>query len=128
MENASKALIIVGGVLITVLIISLAMYVLTSARGVASASEERLSASQKMAFNRFFEYYPDQIKGIDVYNIIGKIEDIQYDSSSIGKVDYIGPTKDMVDDTDEFLVMYNYSYSDTNNDGLIDEVRITSGS
>ncbi|MBR4110900.1 MAG: hypothetical protein IKK43_04365 [Clostridia bacterium] len=125
MDNASKALIMVGGVLITVLVISLAMYMLTSARGVADASDKRLLDSQKVAFNSFFEYYPSQIRGIDVYNIIGKIEDINKDGSSLGTVTYNKDdvNKEMVDDTPEFLHKYSYTYGFTN--GLVSNVTFT---
>ena len=41
MDNASKALIMAGGILIAVLVISVSIYVITSARGVAKISNER---------------------------------------------------------------------------------------
>lgn len=126
MENASKALIMVGGVLITVLVISLAMYMITSARGVADASEKRLLDSQKVAFNSFFEYYPNEIRGIDVYNIIGKIDDINDDISALGNVTYNNGTvtKAMVTQTEDFDDKYQYSYEYDSN-GLVKSVTFT---
>lgn len=122
MENASKALIMIGGILITVMVISLCMYVLTSARGVANASETRLRVSQVEGFNRFFVNYPNEITGLDVYNIIGKIEDINNTASSLGVVTYGGETKTNVTETVDFSKEYSYTYSDKNGDGLIDYV------
>lgn len=125
MDNASKALIMVGGVLITVMIISLAMYLFTGARGVADASEQRLMTSQVEGFNRFFVNYPPEITGIDVYNIIGKIEDIANDTSALGTVNYTGASKADVTLTENFTDKYSYEYSDTDGNGLIDMVEFS---
>lgn len=123
MENASKALIMVGGILITVMVISLCMYLFTSARGVADASEKRLQVSQIEGFNRFFVNYPNEITGLDVYNIIGKCEDINATASSLGTVSVKGEDKANVTATVDFWKKYRYEYEDTDGDGLIDEVR-----
>lgn len=140
MDNASKALVIVGGILISVMIISLAMFVLASARGVSKASEERVTASQKLAFNRFFEYYGSTIEAIDAYNILGKIDDIRNDAYAIGKVSLTVDSVEItdIDETHEWVeikvdssgkqkiepITYSYSYFDYNNDGIIDTVSI----
>ena len=121
MDNASKALIMVGGILITVMVISLAMYLITGARGVADASERRLMVTQIEGFNRFFVNYPPEITGLDVYNIIGKIEDISA-TASLPDVSYSGAIKSDVEDTVNFTLKYKYSYSDTDGNGYIDTV------
>ncbi len=126
MENASKALIMAGGILITVMVISLCMYLFTSARGVADASEKRLQVSQIEGFNRFFVNYPNKITGLDVYNIIGKCEDINNTASSLGTVTWSGATKADVKETENFIKKkYRYEYEDTDGDGLIDVVQFT---
>lgn len=121
MDNASKALIMVGGVLITVLVISLAMYLITGARGVADASEKRFIVTQIEGFNRFFVNYPPEITGLDVYNIIGKIEDISA-TTSLPDVNYSGANKADVTLTEDFTDTYKYTYSDTDGNGYIDFV------
>ncbi len=83
MENASKALIIAGGVLIAMLLISLAIYMLTVVRGVANSSEQQFQSSQVESFNRFFVNYDSEVTGLDVYNILGKIEDITNDKDAL---------------------------------------------
>lgn len=124
MDNASKALIMAGGVLITVMIISISLYVLTSARGVASASEDRIVASQIEAFNRFFINYDSTITGLDVYNIIGKIDDINNDASSIvSALDYHGPSKSDVTETEKFDDTFSYSYTIGSN-GAVQSITI----
>ncbi|MBQ9267762.1 MAG: hypothetical protein IJ217_05780 [Clostridia bacterium] len=125
MDNASKALIMAGGMLIAILIISLSVYMLTTARGVADASERRITASQIESFNRFFISYPDEITGLDVYNIIGKIEDIENDVSAVSIAPtYSGATKAQVTLTENFKDKYAYSYSYGSN-GAIASVSFT---
>ena len=120
MGNASKALIMAGGVLITILIISLSLYMLTAARGAADASEKMVTASQVEAFNRFFVNYPNEVTGLDVYNIIGKIDDIRNDADSIcAAPTYTGASKSELNDTREMAKRrygYTYEYGD---DGAI---------
>lgn len=78
MDNASKALIFAGGILIAVLVISVAIYVLSMARGVAKTSNERLEANAVQSYNRFYESFGASgvnIKGIDALNIYRKATD-----------------------------------------------------
>ncbi len=125
MDNASKALIMAGGVLIAMLIISLSVYMLTTARGVANASEQRMTQTQIESFNRFFINYPSEITGLDVYNIIGKIKDINNDENSIANApSYSGADLSDVTSTESFADVYKYSYEYGNN-GAISTVSFT---
>lgn len=82
MENASRAMIMAGGVFIAIAIISVALYAYSNAKGFASASEELLSASQIQSFNRFYTAYGNsdgtfkQVKCIEAINILNRaVED-----------------------------------------------------
>lgn len=69
MENASKALIMAGGVLIGVLIISLAVYLFADF-GAKSASINAQNAEKQLAsFNSKFTSY-ETLEDITIYNII----------------------------------------------------------
>ncbi len=92
MENASKAIIMAGGVLIAVAIISLALYAYANYREYARSSEQILTTAQIVNFNRFYQSFEDndkvrpdnsyQIRGVDVLNIYNKaIEDKKLDDS-----------------------------------------------
>ena len=74
MENASKALIMAGGVLLAILVISIALYILASARGLASSINEKNELSAIESFNRYYESFGSKIMGIDVVNIANKVE------------------------------------------------------
>lgn len=60
MENASKAVVMAGGVLIAIAVISIAIYMYTTARGVASSSEESLSVAQIQSFNKFYTAFENR--------------------------------------------------------------------
>ena len=93
MDNASKALVMAGGVIIAVAIISIAVYFYSSASGYASASGQMLSASQIQSFNRFYTAYSSQngkIRMVDALNLLNRaIEDdvtYSYTGSSLKKI------------------------------------------
>ena len=92
MDNASKALVMAGGVMIAIAIISVAVYFYSSASGYANASAQMLSASQIQSFNRFYTAYNSlegKIRVIDALNLLNRaIEDeldISYTGSKLKK-------------------------------------------
>jgi len=57
MENASKALIIAGAILISILLISVAIMVISSTQGVQDQMESQMSSTEKSTFNAQFTNY-----------------------------------------------------------------------
>lgn len=130
MDNASKALIMAGGILITVLVIGVAMYVLASARGVASDSNKEMQASAAESFNRYYESFSSDIRGIDALNIYNKAKDdnsrytsvrtieISADSNAMNNMNSAdGITNGMTDS-------YSFSY-EKDSDGYISKITLT---
>ena len=72
MENASKALIIAGAILLSILLISLGMMVYTNAKKVANTDAvDQLAVD---TFNEpFVSYFGDKVKGANVRELIKKI-------------------------------------------------------
>ena len=140
MDNASKALIMAGGILIAVLVISVSMYVITSARGVAKISNERIEENAVQSFNRFYSAYTSDgstvtVKGIDAVNIYRKALDDSKSGSGalhtveVGKVDAsIVAISDALDKgtgngTGAEMYSQNYSFKyDTDVDGYVCEI------
>ena len=93
MDNASKALIMAGGILIAVLVISVSIYVITTARGVAKISNEKLEANAVQSFNRFYVAYGngsgDEITPIDAINIYRKAVDDKERESAFKPIEVI---------------------------------------
>lgn len=57
MENASKALLIAGGILISMLVISIGVYLFASYRGLATSHEQTMQADEIREFNVKFEKF-----------------------------------------------------------------------
>lgn len=76
MENASKALKIAGSVLISLMIISLFIWVYNYLTVIQKSEEEEKNRKQLQAFNQGYEAYNKKLMyGGDVLSIIHKMED-----------------------------------------------------
>jgi len=73
MENASKALLIAGGVLLSILIVSIMLYMYTSIRNVSETETEVLKAEKLSEFNMQFESYNlKSMYGTDIISVINQ--------------------------------------------------------
>lgn len=77
MENASKALIIAGGILIAMIIIGLLLVMINQVGSYQSSDDRNKKNSQVAKFNLDFERYTDNkgITGADIISLINKIND-----------------------------------------------------
>jgi hypothetical protein len=73
MENASKALIIAGAILISILIIAIGMFIYSQSSASISSGMSQLSAQEIDAFNNQWESYKDSQKGSNISALIGKL-------------------------------------------------------
>ena len=74
MENASKALLIAGGVLIALIIISMLIMMLNKMSNLKNAQQEQIEIEQLAAFNAEFEAYNKKaMYGTDVITLINKV-------------------------------------------------------
>jgi len=76
MENASKALIIAGGMLLAIITLSLIVYMTTSTGRIGKAQDEKKATEQLVAFNMQYEAYNKQVMyGTEVITVINKAID-----------------------------------------------------
>jgi hypothetical protein len=75
MDNASKALLMAGGILISIAIIGIATYLFASARGAIGETAKAIEIEEVLNFNRFYSSYSSNIRGIDAVNIKNKVID-----------------------------------------------------
>ncbi len=76
MENASKALLIAGGVLIAMLMVGLLVYSFGSISGYFKEEETKEQVEQLAAFNNQYEAYNRKLlRGTDVVSIVNKVLD-----------------------------------------------------
>lgn len=70
MENATKALLIVAGVLMGVLILSLGVYLYYALSGYITSTQERMETNAREKFNtQFFKYMNVSESGDIIYNL-----------------------------------------------------------
>lgn len=73
MENASKALIIIGSVLIAIIVISGLLYVSNILRNVTRTSDEAKKQEEISKFNKEYEAYNKQrLYGTDIISVVNK--------------------------------------------------------
>lgn len=74
MENASRALLIAGGVLISIIVISLFMLMMNSLTDYQQSNNQSQRQKQLVAFNNQFEgYLRDDVSGVDMISLINKV-------------------------------------------------------
>ena len=92
MENASKALIIAGAILISILLIAISMYVYNAAQGTISEAGSQMSKQEKDMYNSAVaSYVGDNKKGIDARACIDAI---------------ISSNNTYIDDAGKFIGLY----------------------
>lgn len=127
MENASKALLIAGGILIALIIISLLVVMFTQIGDYQKSQSSGSKESQLAEFNRDFERYTeDEIRGVDLVSLINKIHDYNTKQQAITGgtaatdstyVDYNIKIQLTVSGLNTFNTKYAYS-GDSSNDQL----------
>lgn len=121
MENASKAILIAGGVLLAIIVISICMLVISNAREAFVSMEERRHAQiVQEQTAKFANYVGQEIYGTEVYNCIKRAQ--SYNDSNPGNTIAVqAPTDvDGVDVTDESERITKFTGTmTTNDDGTI---------
>lgn len=73
MENASKALLIAGAILLCILIIAIGMYIYNNAESTIKSSVTSMSTQEINAFNSEFTAYEGAQTGSNVKALIGRL-------------------------------------------------------
>ena len=73
MENASKALIIAGAILLSILIIAIGMYIYNSSQNSITGAVTQISQQEIDAFNQPWEMYEGKQTGSNVRALISKL-------------------------------------------------------
>ncbi len=84
MENASKALLIAGAILICILLIAVAMYIYNSANATVDSAVSQMSQQEKDIYNsKVKSYLGEVVKGSEVKSMIDNI--ISMNQENVGK-------------------------------------------
>lgn len=90
MENASKALIMAGGILLALMVVGALMLMFNQIGAYQESTSASEKASQLAQFNQEFTKYSDegQLKGIDIISLANKIVDFNQKEGTGNYVDY----------------------------------------
>lgn len=87
MENASKALIIAGAILISILLISVGIMVMNSTSGVTDEMTSQMDSTQRQSFNAQFTNYQGSGKSVSqvrsLYNLVISSNSTHDDSAKV---------------------------------------------
>ena len=73
MENASKALLIAGAILIVIVLISIGRVIVQSAQGIVDESSSMTTDQETSTFNRRFETYQGTQKGATIQSLLSAV-------------------------------------------------------
>ena len=73
MDNASKALIMAGAILIAVALVGVGVYLYQSAAGTVGTGVDQLNAASMETKNSMIEQYEGKIKGSDLKQLIRRV-------------------------------------------------------
>lgn len=128
MENASKALIIAGSVLIALLIIGALMLMFNNLTRYQNVGTENEKEAQVVEFNNQYETYNRKnVRGSDIYSIFNRVIDYNKRKSTQGTgknegqyiayepmevtIDFAGKTKEFASDGQTNLLIKRPSYT-----------------
>mgnify|MGYP005781270457 FL=1 len=130
MENASKALIIAGAILLAILIISLGILIYNQASSVVT--NNTMSEVDIQTFNNKFTQYGGDQRGSSIRALLQQIQSsnaVPENENRQVKIDQSGDVKSLSDvkTGNLYTVTYVFSSSGSNN-GLIDKIKIEDAS
>lgn len=131
MENASKALIIAGAILISILLISVGILVMNSTSGVQDEMTSQMDSTQKQSFNaQFTNYAKSNAKASEVkalYNIVNS-SNASHDSTMQVEM-LIDGAKATSSNTASLSTTKTYlieiGYSEGTSTGLVSKITVT---
>jgi len=123
MENASKALLIAGSILVCILLIGVGMMVYQSIQGTISEGIAQMSSQEKEMFNAQFQQYEGtRVNGANVRALVNRINN---NNSQLEEGD---PKYVTVTYVDNVVVntarTYTVTVTDDDTDGLFNNVTI----
>ena len=122
MENASKALIIAGAILLAILIIALGVFIFNKAKSATNMDD--LNNQQVEAHNATFQNYEGTINGTQAKALIDAIRNNNQSMPTLGQITVDGVTKtnitsvtDLAAEKNAYLTTEQYTVSITGYQG-----------
>ena len=138
MENASKALLIAGGILIAIIIISMFIMMYNKMTSIKKTQEEKIEMEQIAEFNAQFEAYNKKLMyGADVITLYNKVQEhnkksneritINIPDDFSAKIDELKNGNMDEEDTEDLLTLrFKCTSMIYNNSGKVGQITIVS--
>ena len=124
MENASKALIIAGAILLAILLISLGILIFSQAQDVVQNSG--MTQAEITAFNSKWSKYEGEQKGSVVKAMMQEVIASNADSNNSTKQITVKKGQTVVTSSSTFLISKKYTVSiSAYNNGCVSEITVT---
>lgn len=123
MENASKALLIAGSVLIVILIIGVGMLVYQSIQGLITEGVNQMTNQEKDLFNAQFKQYEGRMNGANVKALQSKVNNNNSILDDENDPKYV--TMTVEGGSINTARTYNVVVTDSDGDGLVDTINVT---
>ena len=141
MNNAAKAMLVAGGILVSMLVITVSIYLKNRFVEAAEDSYRLQHVYQINAFNLFFTKYGPIITGADAYNILSRVEEVNSGSfnnlieviDSQGNLnvnnykDYFYYTERLLDNNITYEYKFDYEVFNGIGDGVVARVILNTG-
>ena len=130
MENASKALLIAGSVLIVILLIAFGMRIFNSTSGTTDNLKGAMATTEIAQFNSKFTAYAGTGKSVAQVRSLANVV-IAHNATNPDRVVYfdgLDTAADIMDYVVTFVNRCDVSVDDTDGNGLIDNIYITENS
>ena len=120
MENASKALIIAGAILISILLISVGIMIFNSSSGLFSSAQSSMSDQEMQMFNQKFTMYEgSKVSASSVKQLIRDVEANNADEEN-PEITLSGITE-----TTDVVNAYQYTVTCETADGVVSTITIS---
>lgn len=114
MENATKALVMAGGILISIMVIATLLYAATT-WGIIPTTEDKTDEAKQLAkFNQEYEsYYRDALYGTDLVSVLNKAIDNnkRYDAKGVNDPMYVDIHFTLITDVNSIAITYKTYYT-----------------
>lgn len=130
MENASKALIIAGAILISIILISIGIMVVRSGDELIGGAGQQLDAQQIEMFNSQFTSYTGAQKGSSVRSLMGQVISSNASHDEEQQIAVEGPNGETTPDDIRNNLKATTTYTvklESAKSGLINKITVTLG-
>ena len=127
MDNASKALIMAGAILIAIAIVGVGVYIFSSTSSITNTGRAQIDAAAAQMANSNLRQYEGRVRGSTVKDLVNYAGSLNAQEVFPTKLTLGTAEITLETDTSGYSsnAFYTVSLSDTDNDGYFDQITVT---